>query len=181
VRNAGVQENRAKLSELDPGAAERLNPGDTARIARALEVALSTGRTLAEWQGRREDGIGSDIELKSIVLLPLRDWLNRRCDERFEKMIEHGAADEVKALLARRLDPDLPVMRAIGVREIAAWLNGDVTREEAIATGQQATRRYAKRQYTWFAHQPPETWPRFREPLENSHVADALALLGAKP
>ncbi|NUT00571.1 MAG: tRNA (adenosine(37)-N6)-dimethylallyltransferase MiaA, partial [Sphingomonas sp.] len=56
VRNAGVQENRAKLSELDPGAAERLNPGDTARIARALEVALSTGRTLAEWQGRREDG-----------------------------------------------------------------------------------------------------------------------------
>ncbi len=58
-------------------------------------------------------------------------------------------------------------MRAIGVREIAAWLNGDVTREEAIAAGQQATRRYAKRQYTWFAHQPPADWPRFREPLED--------------
>ena len=81
-------------------------------------------------------------------------------------MIEQGAADEVRTLLDQRLDPALPVMRAIGVREIAAWLDGDVTREEAVAAGQQATRRYAKRQYTWFAHQPPESWPRYREPLD---------------
>ena len=96
-------------------------------------------------------------------------------------MVEQGAAEEVKALLARELDPDLPVMRAIGVREIAAWLNGDVTREEAIAAGQQATRRYVKRQYTWFAHQPPADWLRFREPLEDGAAEQALALLGTRP
>jgi tRNA dimethylallyltransferase len=72
-------------------------------------------------------------------------------------------------------------MRGIGVREIAAWLAGDVTREEAIAAGQQATRRYAKRQYTWFAHQPPPEWPRFREPLDETTMPQALALLWAKP
>ena len=96
-------------------------------------------------------------------------------------MIEQGAADEVKALLARGLDPDLPVMRAIGVREIAAWLNGDLTREEASAAGEQATRRYAKRQYTWFEHQPPADWPRFRQPLGDGATEQALALLGARP
>ena len=96
-------------------------------------------------------------------------------------MIELGAADEVRVLLDRGLDPVLPVMRAIGVREIAAWLNGDVTRQEAIASGKQATRRYAKRQYTWFAHQPPESWPRYREPLEQGQLAEPLALLGLKP
>jgi tRNA dimethylallyltransferase len=71
-------------------------------------------------------------------------------------------------------------MRAIGVREIASWLKGDVTSEEAIAAGQQATRRYAKRQYTWFTHQPPAEWPRLREPITDTTLSDALALLGAK-
>ncbi len=94
-------------------------------------------------------------------------------------MVEAGASEEVEALLQRNLDPALPVMRAIGVRELAAWLRGEMTREEAIAAGQQATRNYAKRQYTWFAHQPPQDWPRFREPLDETGVAQALALLQA--
>ena len=68
-------------------------------------------------------------------------------------------------------------MRGIGVREIAAFLAGELSLEDAIAAGQQATRRYAKRQYTWFAHQPPPEWPRFREPLEGEHLSEALALL----
>ena len=140
-------------------------------------MVLSTGRTLAEWQQRREGGIGGSIELRPLILLPPRDWLYRRCDERFARMMEHGAVDEVKALLARKLDPDLPVMRGIGVREIAAFLPVRCRREEAIAAGRQATRRYAKRQYTWFAHQPPPEWPRFREPLEGEHLPRALALL----
>ena len=161
VREAPVEENRARLQELDPDAAARLKPADRARIARALEVVLSTGRTLAQWQDRREGGIGDSIALRPLILLPPRDWLYRRCDERFARMMEQGAIDEVKTLLARKLDPDLPVMRGIGVREIAACLAGEVSREEAIAAGQQATRRYAKRQYTWFAHQPPPEWPRF--------------------
>ena len=180
VRGSSVEVNRGKLAELDPEASVRLKPTDTTRIARALEVALSTGKTLAEWQEEREGGIVEAIDVKPLILLPPRDWLYRRCDQRFAAMIELGGADEVRALLDRRLDPALPVMRAIGVREIAAWLNGDVTRDEAIAAGQQATRRYAKRQYTWFAHQPPESWPRYREALDDVSIAEPLALLGAK-
>ena len=181
VRESSLQENRVRLVELDPEAAARLKPTDTTRIARALEVVLSTGRTLVEWQKEREGGIAKAIDLKPLILLPPRDWLYRRCDARFDDMIELGAADEVRALLDRGFDPALPVMRAIGVREIAAWLGGDVTREEALATGQQATRRYAKRQYTWFAHQPPASWPRYSEPLDQGQLAESLALLGAKP
>jgi tRNA dimethylallyltransferase len=138
---------------------------------------LSTGRTLHEWQQRREGGIADAVALRPVVVLPPREWLYRRCDERFAKMVEQGAADEVQALLGRRLDANLPVMRAIGVRELAAWLRGEVTREEAIEAGQRATRRYAKRQYTWFAHQPPPDWPRMREPLDTTTVPQALALL----
>ncbi|MEO8454038.1 MAG: tRNA (adenosine(37)-N6)-dimethylallyltransferase MiaA [Sphingomicrobium sp.] len=177
VRKASVEDNRIQLQDRDPEAAARLKPADRARIARALEVVLSTGRTLAQWQEGREGGIGDSVELRPLVLLPPRDWLYRRCDERFARMIEQGAVEEVKALLARKLDPDLPVMRGIGVREIAAFLAAELSLEDAIAAGQQATRRYAKRQYTWFAHQPPPEWPRLREPLEGGHLSAALALL----
>ncbi len=174
VRARDVAANHAQLSALDRSAAARLNPADSLRVARALEVVVSTGRTLADWQERREGGIGDLVALRPLILLPPRDWLYERCDERFAAMMERGAVEEVQALLARRLDPDLPVMRAIGVREIGAFLNGEIDRGEAIARGGQATRNYAKRQYTWFAHQPPAVWPRFTEPLD---VPAALALL----
>jgi tRNA dimethylallyltransferase len=177
VREASIEENRGKLVKLDPDAADRLKPGDRTRIARALEVILSTGRTLSEWQEQREGGIADRIELRPLILLPPREWLYQRCDERFARMMEEGAVEEVQALLARNLNPSLPVMRAIGVREISAMLRGELSREQAIAAGQQATRRYAKRQYTWFAHQPPAEWPRFREPLG---VEAALELLQPK-
>ena len=163
VREADVGDNRIKLAKLDPEAAGRLNPGDSARIARALEVITSTGRRLSEWQQCREGGIIEEIALRPLILLPRRDWLYHRCDRRFASMFESGAVEEVEALLARKLSANLPIMRAIGVREIGAFLAGDITREEAVAAGQQATRRYAKRQYTWFAHQPPAEWPRFRD------------------
>jgi len=176
VRDASVEENRARLAKLDPESAERLKPGDTARIARALEVVMSTGRTLGDWQHHREGGIAAEVDLRPVVLLPPRDWLYERCNERFARMFESGAIAEVEALLARHLNPSLPVMRGIGGREIAAYLAGEMTREEAIAAGQQATRRYAKRQYTWFAHQPPPEWPRFRDVPGEA----ALALLKAK-
>jgi tRNA dimethylallyltransferase len=179
VREASVDENRESLWELDPEAADRLKPADTARISRALEVVLSTGRTLAQWQERREGGIGEKVRLRPLVLLPPRDWLYARCDERFARMVDQGAVDEVKALLARKLNPNLPVMRGIGVREIAAFLEGDVTLDDAIAAGQQATRRYAKRQYTWFAHQPPEEWARYRDiPVPvRAELVEALSFL----
>ena len=163
VRGASIERNYGRLRTLDPKAAACLNPGDSTRIARALEVVLSTGRPLGEWQREREGGIGERVELRPLILLPPRDWLYVRCDARFARMIELGAVEEVEALLVRNLDPKLPVMRAIGVREIAAYLRGESLLEEAIAAGQQATRNYAKRQNTWFANQPPETWPRFRD------------------
>jgi tRNA dimethylallyltransferase len=175
VRAAAVEENRSSLAGLDPQAAERLKPADTNRIARALEVVLSTGRTLADWHSHREGGIGDLVELKPLILLPPREWLYPLCDERFARMVERGAVGEVEALLSRKLNPNLPVMRAIGVREITAFLRGELSREEAIAAGQQATRNYAKRQYTWFAHQPPPEWPRYRDAVDGR----ALELLGA--
>ena len=158
---AMVQVNARKaLEREDPHAAARLAPADTTRTARALEVIRSTGRPIHQWQRDKSGGIGTDVTLHPLLLLPDRDWLYERCDRRFSLMLDGGAVEEVRALLARNLDPALPVMRAIGVREIAAWLEGELSRDEMIRAGQLATRQYAKRQYTWFRNQPPEGWPR---------------------
>jgi tRNA dimethylallyltransferase len=170
-----VAEAHAALAREDPPAAARIRPSDTTRIARALEVVRSTSRPLAEWQRAKAGGIAAEVALAPLLLLPPRDWLYARCDDRFAQMLERGAIEEVAALLKRKLDPKLPVMRAIGVREIAAYLNGEIDRAAAIALGSQATRNYAKRQYTWFAHQPPPEWPRFTDPLD---IGAALELLG---
>ena len=175
VRSHVVEDNVAALTVLDPAAAARLHPSDTTRIARALEVVRSTGRPIAEWQAEREGGIGGSVTLRPLILLPPRDWLYARCDERFATMLHGGAIEEVEALLARRLDPALPVMRAIGVSEIAAYIRGGASREQTLVAGAQATRRYAKRQYTWFANQPPAEWRRLREIPSEA----ALAELGA--
>ena len=179
VRSADVAANRSQLEGLDPVAAARLNAGDKTRIARALEIILSTGESVSSWQERREGAIGEQISLRPLILLPPRDWLNKSCDERFAAMMSRGAIEEVRTLLERNLDPQLPVMRAIGVREVSAYLAGVSSLEEAIAAGQLATRQYAKRQFTWFANQPPTDWPRWAESLDGDPAA-ALALLQAK-
>ncbi len=163
VRGLPTAQAYAALSAEDPERAAVLSPRDTVRIARALEVVRSTGKPLAHWHGERVGGIGAGITLFPLVLLPERTRLYHRCDVRFERMMESGAVPEVEALLARELPPALPVMRAIGVREIAGWLRGEWSREEAVVRGRQATRNYAKRQYTWFKRQPPEEWIRSGE------------------
>ena len=160
VRALPQAQARAALEREDPPAAARLAPADTARTARALEVVRSSGRSLAEWQRERSGGIGGMVDLHPLVLLPDRAWLNERCDRRFGAMMEKGAFEEVAALLARGLDPALPVMRAIGVREIAGWVQSQLSPTEALLAGQAATRQYAKRQFTWFRHQPPADWTR---------------------
>lgn len=177
VRGLDTTEAYRLLSAEDSEAAARLRPSDTTRIARALEVVCSTGRPLTAWQAERVGGIGDRVALRPFILLPPRDWLYARCDRRFEAMLSDAGIAEVEALLARGLDPALPVMRAIGVREVAGLLDGSLNRAEALAAGQQATRNYAKRQYTWFRRQPPEHWPRFVEPLDCERLGDALALL----
>jgi len=160
VRALPTSEAYAALRVEDPARAALLAPGDSTRIARALEVVRSTGKPLADWQGELTGGIGDAVTLHPAVLLPPRDWLYARCDARFARMLDGGAVDEVKALLARRLDPDQPVMRAIGVAEIAALFAGNLTRDEALSKGAQATRNYAKRQFTWLRNQSPADWPR---------------------
>ena len=148
------------LTQSDPERAVALDPGDSSRIRRALEVVLSTGRPLAEWQRELRGGIGAMVDLHAAVLLPDRATLYARCDRRFAAMLAEGALAEVSALLARRLDPALPVMRAIGVPELGNYLAGNATLAEAETRASQATRNYAKRQFTWFRNQPPPQWQR---------------------
>jgi tRNA dimethylallyltransferase len=177
IRAMPVAEAHAALAGEDGEAAARLRAGDTTRVQRALEVVRSTGRTLKDWQGDKSGGIGPDVSMAPIVLVPPRDWLHARCDARFDRIIGDGGIEEVRLLLERRLPPLAPVMRAIGVREIAAYLGGDLKLEEAREAGRIATRQYAKRQYTWFRRQPPASWPRFVQPLDCDGARDALALL----
>lgn len=160
VRAMDVADAHAALVREDPASTTRLNPADSTRVARALEVVRSTGRSILEWRRDKIGGIGSAITLCPVILLPDRALLYQRCDDRFGAMVAEGALDEVRALLGRKLSPDLPVMRAIGVPEIAACLRGERTLEETVAAGGQATRNYAKRQFTWFRNQPPVNWPR---------------------
>jgi tRNA dimethylallyltransferase len=152
-------ELHAELVRRDPETARALAPGDRLRILRALEVLAATGQPLASFQGRKQPGPLAASDPVKIFLAPDRAWLRGRIDARFETMIGQGALEEVRALAERRLDPALPVMRAHGVPALMAHLRGEITREEAIAQGQADTRRYAKRQFTWFRHQMPGwTW-----------------------
>lgn len=180
VRALPVAEAYAALREADPDAAARLNAADTTRVARALEVVRSTGRHLSQWQEDREGGIADDIALTPLVLLPPRDWLRERCDLRLVRMFDAGAIEEAQALLARHLDPDLPVMRAIGVPQIAALIRGEMSHAEALDAAQAATRQYAKRQYTWFRHQPPAVWPRYAESLNIDSIKELAIILRDK-
>ena len=180
IRETATENNLKALKDSDPDAANNLYPSDTTRINRALEVVLSTGRSLKDWQKDRTGGISSDVHVQPLILLPPRPWLYGRSDERFEQMVRGGAIDEVEALIKRKLDPNLPVMRAIGVREISAFLSGASSLETAIQSGQQATRQYAKRQFTWFAHQLPENWPRFCDRLDSRTMSEAIRMVDVR-
>jgi tRNA dimethylallyltransferase len=146
----GAERFHAELARRDPVMAARLAPGDTQRVRRAYEVVVATGRSLSSYQNETAPASGKFV---SLLLMPPRDVLYAGCDQRCWAMIEAGALDEVRALLDKNLAPDLPAMKALGVRELARHLIGELDREEAIALFQRATRQYAKRQYTWFRHQ----------------------------
>jgi tRNA dimethylallyltransferase len=152
---------RELLASVDPVAEARIAPGDRMRLSRALEVLEATGRPLTAWQAKTAPALPADA-WRAMVIEPERDRLYARCDARFETMLEGGALDEVRALIARGLDPDLPVLKAVGVRELAAHLRGEISLAQAAELARRETRRYAKRQLTWLRNQTPD-WPRITE------------------
>ena len=153
----GAEAFREEVVARDPPMA-RLAVADTQRLLRAWEVHEATGRALSDYQSQSGTPLIEERPRK-IVIEPDRDVLYGRCDERAAAMLEAGAVAEVEGLLARGLDPDLPVMKALGVSETADFLRGRSTRDEALAALQQTTRRFAKRQLTWFRNQAAD-WPR---------------------
>ncbi|SEQ00423.1 tRNA dimethylallyltransferase [Devosia sp. YR412] len=150
----------ALLEREDPVAAARLKVADPQRLTRAIAVKRATGRMLSAYQDEIAASLLADcLQIDRIVLDPDRDVLRQRIAQRFDAMFSGGAVDEVKALLALELDPALPVMKAIGVREIGDWLYGKLGRDEAIKLATIATQQYAKRQRTWFRNRFGD-WPR---------------------
>lgn len=151
-RELGGEAFRAELARRDPESAAHLTAGDTQRLVRAWEVVEATGRPLPEWQ--RAGRAGARLHAyRTVLVMPPRDVLYSACETRFDAMMAAGALDEVRALLALGLDPALPAMKSLGVRELARHLAGEWSLEQAVEKARQATRNYAKRQTTWFRHQ----------------------------
>ncbi|MCK8782405.1 tRNA (adenosine(37)-N6)-dimethylallyltransferase MiaA [Rhizobium sp. NTR19] len=160
LKEQGAPALHAVLSERDPEAAKSLQPTDGQRIVRALEVLEETGKSLLAFQERRGPMIVDPARATKLVVLPDRAVLHERINLRFQRMMESGALDEVRTLLAKEPAADAPVMKAIGVREIAEMLQGRMTPSEVVERCSALTRQYAKRQMTWFRNQMDETWQR---------------------
>ncbi|MGV1756253.1 tRNA (adenosine(37)-N6)-dimethylallyltransferase MiaA [Rhizobium sp. A22-96] len=156
----GAEILHRELAARDAPVAESLNPQDGQRIVRALEVIEATGQSIAAYQGKTGLVVIDPDRAQKIVVLPERTLLHQRINGRFEAMLAMGAEEEVRALLALDLPAEMPVMKAIGVSQIAAMLRGEMTRDEVLETASAATRQYAKRQMTWFRNQMDESWER---------------------
>jgi len=158
LQNEGVRPLYAELSERDPQTANRLMPNDRSRISRALEVMLATGRSLSEWHREGLPPLIDPARAAKVFVTCERKELVRRVETRFAAMLKTGALDEVRALAARKVDPLLPAMKAHGVPWLIRHLNGEITVGDATAGAIMDTRRYAKRQLTWFRNQIKD-WP----------------------
>ncbi len=167
----GNERFHAELSLRDPVMGERLAPGDSQRLVRAWEVIEATGQSLAEWQQLKGTPVLTG-SLARFVLKPDRAWLQARIATRFEAMIDAGALEEVRALKAQGLNNGLPAGRALGVPQLSAFLDGNISLEQAKADAVAETRRYAKRQITWFRHQMRD-W-KIIERSEPGEIAEAV-------
>ncbi len=150
MQNEGAEGLWRRLYKVDAAGAAMVNPADATRVRRAFEIFMTTGVSIAEWFTRPMVKKLPETEFFVIRLLPDKAVLDRRCNLRFDIMAASGAIDEVKELLSRGLDPSLPVMKAKGVPELAAFLRGETSLREAVETAKLRTRQYAKRQLTWF-------------------------------
>ncbi|CDX13027.1 delta(2)-isopentenylpyrophosphate tRNA-adenosine transferase [Mesorhizobium sp. ORS 3324] len=162
LKEQGAERLHRVLMREDSAAAMQLRPTDSQRIVRALEVLDASGRSILEWQAARGQPLIDRGSASFLVIEPDRSELVARIEARFDQMLDKGALDEVRRLTALGLDPDLPAMKAIGVRELQAALAGQVSFPEAIERAKIATRQYAKRQTTWFRHQLGADWRRLR-------------------
>lgn len=160
LKQRGAEALHAELKSRDPKSADILNANDSQRIVRALEVFEASGQSIIDFQGKSGTALIDVDRARKIVLTPDRAKLKARINQRFERMMETGAVEEVRGLLSMGLSPDLPAMKAIGVREISALLSGSMTRAQAVERASIATRQYAKRQMTWFRNQLDDTWVR---------------------
>ncbi|RWC88357.1 MAG: tRNA (adenosine(37)-N6)-dimethylallyltransferase MiaA [Mesorhizobium sp.] len=166
LKEQGAERLHRILMREDSAVGMQLRPTDGQRIVRALEVLDASGRSIAEWQAARGRPLIDRESARFLVIEPDRAELVGRIETRFDRMLDVGALDEVRELLALNLDPDLPAMKAIGVRELQAAMAGQSSFPEAIERAKIATRQYAKRQATWFRHQLGPEWRRL-------HAADA--------
>ncbi|TGT58897.1 tRNA (adenosine(37)-N6)-dimethylallyltransferase MiaA [Mesorhizobium sp. M00.F.Ca.ET.170.01.1.1] len=162
LKEQGAEQLHRVLMREDPAVATQLKPTDSQRIVRALEVLDASGRSILEWQAGRGQPLIDRDSARLLMIEPDRAELVARIDARFDQMLDKGALDEVRQLMALDLDPDLPAMKAIGVRELQAAMAGHISYPEAIERAKIATRQYAKRQMTWFRHQLGAEWQRLR-------------------
>ncbi len=156
LENEGVAPLYAELTERDPASAQRLMPGDRSRITRALEVVLATGRSLSDWHREGMPAVLGPVRAAQFFLDVDREELARRIDMRFDSMLAGGALAEVERLAARGLNPMLPAMKAHGVPWLIRHLRGEIGLDEAAEGGKRDTKRYTKRQATWFRNQMPD-------------------------
>jgi len=154
----GLSGLRGEALRLDPVAANRVEAADRQRLLRIVEVAYETGKPLSEFQADTVPPLSS-AEWQGIVIEPDRDALYQRIDQRFEQMLEAGALDEIAAFMRRHIDPDLPASKALGVPQLVAHLRGELALDEAVELAKRDSRRYAKRQGTWFRNQAA-SWSR---------------------
>lgn len=154
----GAPALHAELARLDPATAQRIMLNDRSRIARALEVALATGRPLSDWHREGLPPLIEPAKAAKVFITCERAELVRRIEARFAAMLKAGALEEVRALAARKLDPLLPAMKAHGVPWLVRHLAGEISLDEAAGGAVMDTRRYAKRQLTWFRNQMKD-WP----------------------
>ena len=179
AERVGAEVLHAVLAARDPEMAARIEPGDSQRIVRALGVLESTGRSLLDFHGRAATPpLVDPAACEAVFLDPDRAWLHDRIDARFAAMLEEGGLEEARALMEMRLDPSLPAMRAHGVPHLIAHLQGHCDLATAAARARGDTRRYAKRQWTWFRHQMPGFAPLGPDDLA-AYVAGIAARLGA--
>jgi len=175
--NLGPEALCGALAARDPTMAARLGPSNSQRILRALEVIDATGVSLAEWQGGDAPPVLASGETLRFVIAPERETLYAAIDARFDRMLARGVLDEVRRLAKLDLDPGLPAMRAHGVCELAAYLAGAASLQEAVAKAKTETRRYAKRQMTWLRRYMTD-WEWF--PDAAAAVAAASAMLARR-